>query len=69
MLNPYYLADRVLQGDFNIALDSHLINHAESKLTIKPNFSEFGTEFRYIKKIMREMAIVYADLKNQNKFK
>ena len=42
MLNPYYLTDRALQVGFKINLDNHHINHANSKLTIIPNYPEFG---------------------------
>ena len=38
----------------NITLDSHHINKSNSKLIKKPNFSEFGIEFRYIYKILKE---------------
>ena len=34
MLNPYYFTNRALQVGFKINLDSHHINHANSKLTI-----------------------------------
>ena len=69
MLNPYYFADNALQVGFNIKLDSHHINHANSKLTITPNHPEFGIEARYINKIMKELAVIYARLINQYKFK
>ena len=52
-----------------IDLDSHHINHANSKLTITPNYPEFGFEVRYIKKIMKEYSVIYARLINQYKFK
>ena len=38
MLNPFYFTDRNLQVGFKIDLDSHQINHANSKLTITPNY-------------------------------
>ena len=69
MINPYYFTDRNLQVGFKINLDSHHINHANSKLTITPNFEEFGIEVRYINKIMKELSIIYARLINQFKFK
>ena len=69
MINPYYFTDRALQVGFKINLDSHNLHHANSKLTIIPNYPEFGIEFRYINKIMKESAVIYARLKNQNKFK
>ena len=69
MINPYYFTDRSLQVGFKINLDSHHINHLNSKLTITPNFKEFGIEVRYINKIMKELSIIYARLINQYKFK
>ena len=69
MINPYYLTDRNLKVGFKINLDSHHINHANSKLTIIPNHPEFGIEFRYINKILKELAVIYARLINQYKFR
>ena len=54
---------------FKIHLDSHHINHANSKITITPNYREFGIEVRNFNKIMKELSIVYARLINQYKFK
>ena len=72
MLNPYYFTDRALRVGFKIKLDTHHINHANSKLTINPNYPEFGIETRYdnidMNKITKEMAIIYARLINQYKF-
>ena len=69
MINPYYFTHRNLQVGFKINLDSHHINHDNSKLTIVPYHPEFGIEFRYIKKIMKELSVIYARLINQYKFK
>ena len=69
MNNPYYFTDRNLKVGFKINSDSHHINHANSKITITPNFPEFGIEFRYINKIMKELAMIYARLINQYIFK
>ena len=69
MINPYYFTDRNLRVGFKINLDSHHINHLNSKLTITPNHPEFGIEFRYINKIMKELFIIYARLINQYEFK
>ena len=43
------------------------INHAKSKKIIEPFFPEFGIEFRFSKKILKEMANIHARLTNQNK--
>ena len=69
MINPYYFSDRFLKVAYKINLDSHHINHLNSKLTIKSNFENTGIEFRFINKIMREMSIIYARLINQYKFR
>ena len=69
MINPYYFTDRTLRVAFKINSDSHHINHANSKLTITPNFPEFGIEVRYINKIMKALSVIYARLINQYKFK
>ena len=69
MLNPYYFTDRNLKVGFKIDLDSHHINHANSKLTITLNYPEFGIEVRYINKIIKELSVIYARLINQYKFK
>ena len=69
MINPYYFTDRASQVGFKINLASHHINHANSKITIMPNYPEFGIEVRYINKIMKELAVLYARLLNQYKFR
>ena len=69
MINPYYFTDRNSQVGFKINLDSHHINHANSKLTITPNHPDFGIEVRYNNKIMKELAVIYARLINQYKFR
>ena len=60
MINPYYFTDRNLKVGFKINLDSHHINHANSKLTITPNYPEFGKEVRHINKIIKELSVIYA---------
>ena len=69
MINPYYFVDENLKKDFKISLESHNISHANSILTITPNFSDFGIEFRYINKIVKELSVNYARLLDQYKFK
>ena len=69
MINPYYFSDRKLIVAYKINLDSHHINHLNSKLTITSNFENTGIEFRFINKIMREMSIIYPRLINQYKFR
>ena len=65
MLNPYYFTDRNLKLGFKINLDNHHINHATSKLSITPNYPEFGIEVRSNDKIIKELSIIFARLKNQ----
>ena len=50
MINPYYFTDRSLKAGFKIILESHNNNHANSILTITPNFPEIRVKFRYINK-------------------
>ena len=69
MLNPYYFFDRASQFGFNISLDSHHINHANSKIVIRPNYPEFGIDVRYNKKIIRKLSIIWASLINQYEIK
>ena len=65
MINLYYFSDRNLKVAYKINLDSHHINHLNSKLSISSNFENTGIEFRFINDIMREMSIIYARLINQ----
>ena len=69
MNNPYYFTDRNLRVGFKINLESHHINHANSKLTITPNYPEIGIEVRYIKKILKKLSVISARLMNQYKFR
>ena len=68
MINPYCFFDESLKNGFKINLGSHNISHAISILTITPNFPEFGIEFRYNNKIIKELSVDYARLLNQYKF-
>ena len=52
-----------------IILERYNINHANSRLNIEPNFPDIGIETRYVNKILKEMATIYARLINQFKFK
>ena len=69
MINPCYLTDKVLQVRFNFTLESHHFNHANSKITIKPNYPEFGIEVRYINKVIEILSVIYARLLDQYKLK
>ena len=69
MINPYYFNDKNIKFGLNITLEFHHINHANSKLIIKPNYPEFDIEVRYINKIMKKLSNIYARLINQNKFR
>ena len=69
MLNTFCFTDRNLKVGFRIDSDSHHIIHANSKLTIVPTFPEFGIETRYISKIIKELSVIFARLKNQYKIK
>ena len=69
MINPYYFIDKNLKIGFKIILESHNFSHANSILSIIPKFPEYGIEFRYINKIVKELSVIYARLINQYKFK
>ena len=69
VLNPCYFTDRNLKVGFNITLENHHNNYANSKLIMKPNSPGFGIEVRYIIKTMKEFSFIYARLLNQYKFK
>ena len=69
MIHPYYFIDENLKNGFKINLESHNISHANSILTIIPKIPEFGIEYRYINKIVKELSIIYSRLINQYKFK
>ena len=61
MRNPYYFTDRASQVGFYNTLESHHINHANSKLNIKPNYPESGIEFRYSIKITKNYLLFRLD--------
>ena len=69
MINPCYFIDENLKIGFKINLESHNINHANSLLNIEPKFPDIGIETRYVNKILKEMATIYARLINQYKYK
>ena len=69
MINPFYFIDENLKIGFKINLESHNFSHANSIPSITPNFPEFGIEFRYINKIIKEFSVNYARLINQYKIK
>ena len=69
MIKLCFFIDRTLSFGFKISLDSHHVNHASSKLTIIPNYPEFGIEIRYINKVMEELSVIYARILIQYKFR
>ena len=70
MMNiPFYFFDEILKIGFKINVESHNINQANSILIITPNFPEFKVDFRFINKIIKELSVIYAKLRNQYKFK
>ena len=68
MINPFYFFDENFEILFKINLDSHII-HAFSILSNIPIYPDFGIETKYINKILKEMAAIYARLMNQYKLK
>ena len=69
MINPYYFIDENLKYGFKINSESLNISHANSILTITPKFPDFGIEYRYTKKIVEKLSVIYARIINHYKFK
>ena len=69
MIYLYCFVDESLKIGFKINLYSHSFNHAKTLLNIIPVYVDLGIETRYINKILREMATIYARLINQKIFK
>ena len=69
MINPYYFINENLKNCFKINLEGHNIYHANFFSTFTPTFLEFGIEFRYIKKIIKDLSVICARLINQYKVK
>ena len=67
MIFPYLPTDRIPKEAININLDCHLINHLNSKITIKQIFLE--SEKICNNERISEMANTYARLINQCKVK
>ena len=42
MINPYYFIPENLKTGFEINLDSQIVKHANSLLSIQPNFPDLG---------------------------
>ena len=68
MNNPHYFIEESLKKGFEIYLEGQNINHANSISTITPIYPGVGFETSYIKKVLKEMATIYARLINQCKF-
>ena len=67
MINPYYFSKR-FENQYKINLDSHNINHLNSKITITNKY-DLPIEMYDVDSILREMSLIYSRLKNQYKFK
>ena len=67
MINPYYFTDRNLQEGFEINLERHHINHANSNSTTTPNYPEVRIQICYITEIIKKLSVIYARLMNQYK--
>ena len=67
MINPYYFSRR-FENQYKINLDSHNINHLNSKITITNKY-DLPIDMYDVDSILREMSIIYARLIDQYKFK
>ena len=69
MINSFYFIDENLEIGFKSNLENRNISRAISILNITPNFQEFGIEFIYSNKIIKELSVIYAKLIGQYIFK
>ena len=69
MLNPYYFKNKNLYNILKINLDSHHINHLNSKITISSTTVHNEIDKDLINELVKEMCIIYARLISQYKFK
>ena len=67
MINPYYFSRRY-ETQYKIILDSHHINHIDSKITIASEY-HLSVQIDDVNNILKEMTIILARLINQTKFK
>ena len=63
MINPYYFSRR-FENQYKINLDSHNINHINSKITITNKY-DLPIEMTDVDSILREMSIIYARIIGQ----
>ena len=69
MLNPYYFKNKNLYNFLKINLDSHHVNHLNSKITISSTTEYNDIDMDLINNLVKEMSVIYARLINQYKFK
>ena len=69
MLNPYYFKNKNLYNILKINLDSHHVNHLNSKLTISSTteYNSIDMDFKNI--LVKEMSNIFTRLINSFKFK
>ena len=67
MISPYYFSRR-FENQYKINLDSHNVNHINSKITITNKYN-LPIEMIDVDSILREMSIIYSRIINQYKFK
>ena len=66
IFNPQYISDRVANVAYNNNLDSHHINHMNSKMTMSSNPLDFGKN--HANKRLEEMANKHARILNYYEF-
>ena len=62
MLNPYYFKNKNLYNILKINLDSHHINHINSKITISSTTEYNSIDMDLINDLVKEMSVIYARL-------
>ena len=67
LTNPFYFTDENIKTGFETNLETQNINHANSLLTVIPNFPVIGIETRYTNKVLKK-GTIYTRLINQQAF-
>ena len=67
MINPYYVSRRY-EPQYKIILDSHHMNHFNSKISIVSKYN-LPVQIDDVNNILGEMSNIYARLINRQKFK
>ena len=67
MISPYYFSRR-FENQYKINLDSHNVNHLNSKITFKNKY-DLPIQMDDVDSILKEMSLIYTRLIDQYKIK